>query len=232
MSGASSAPGRWALVARVVIGAAMAAWVVAPFAIAGTMRWRTGWIYLGTLSLALLAHRAVVTRRNPGLRSTRREIGANTPGWDLVWNAMFWWLMAAAPMVAAAEHRLGHPALPGWTWAPGAVLLGCGLGLSAAAMSVNPFFEGTVRLQADRGQRVVDAGPYSRIRHPGYAGLCLWALGTPLLLRASGVTWVAGATVAWVVLRTGLEDRLLRRGLAGYEEYARRVPWRLLPGLW
>ena len=99
-------------------------------------------------------------------------------------------------------------------------------------MSVNPFFEGTVRLQTERGQRVVDSGPYAKVRHPGYAGLCLWALATPLLLRAPVSAWVAGATVAWVVLRTVLEDRLLRRGLAGYEDYVRRVRWRLVPGLW
>ena len=235
MSGTPPAPGRVhrsSLLAMVAVTAAMVAWVVGPFAIAGTLRWWAGWTYLATLAPALLAHRTVVARRNPGLRAARRRIGVNTPRWDLVWNAAFWWLMAAVPMVAAAEHRLGHPALPTWTWAPGALLLGCGLGLSAAAMSVNPFFEGTVRLQAERGQRVVDAGPYARIRHPGYAGLCLWAMATPLLLRAPASAWVVGATVGWVVLRTVLEDRLLRRGLAGYEEYARRVRWRLVPGLW
>jgi len=33
-------------------------------------------------------------------------------------------------------------------------------------------------------------------------------------------------------MRTALEDRMLRRGLAGYPDYARRVRWRLVPGVW
>lgn len=35
-------------------------------------------------------------------------------------------------------------------------------------MVVNPFFEKTVRIQTDRGHRVIDTGPYAYMRHPGY----------------------------------------------------------------
>jgi protein-S-isoprenylcysteine O-methyltransferase Ste14 len=79
---------------------------------------------------------------------------------------------------------------------------------------------------------VIDTGPYARIRHPGYLGLCLWAMASPLLLRSPAAFVVAGLTVGWVALRTAREDRLLRRELPGYASYAARVRWRLLPGLW
>ncbi len=220
------------VVAGVAILLAGVAWVIGPFAVAGTLQWWPGWRYLVTLGLGLAIHRAVVHRLNPGLREARRRIGEGTPGWDVAWAVAFWWLMAAIPMVAAAGHRTGAAALPGWAWAAGVVVLAGGFGLSAAAMAVNPFFEGTVRVQPERGQRVVETGPYAAVRHPGYLGLCLWAAATPLLLRSSRAFWVAGLTVAWVVVRTALEDRLLRRALSGYEAYARRVRWRLLPGAW
>jgi protein-S-isoprenylcysteine O-methyltransferase Ste14 len=211
---------------------AFAAWLIGPLAIAGDMHWREGWIYYVALGLGLLAHGMSVRRRNPELWRARREIGAGTPSWDLVWNAVFWWLMAGAPLLAAFEHRKHAGLLPPWTLALGALLLWGGLAVSALAMAHNVFFEGTVRHQKERGQRVIDTGPYARVRHPGYMGLCLWAAGTPLLLRSSWALPVGAVIIAWVAFRTALEDRLLRSGLEGYEAYARRVRWRLLPGLW
>ena len=86
---------------------------------------------------------------------------------------------------------------------------------------------------AVRGQHVVSSGPYAFVRHPGYgAGI--------LIVLASGValgSWLAAAFLAAVVLpfliyRVRNEDRVLRSQLDGYADYARAVPWRLVPGLW
>ncbi len=129
---------------------AFAAWLIGPLAIAGDMHWREGWIYYVALGLGLLAHGMSVRRRNPELWRARREIGAGTPSWDLVWNAVFWWLMAGAPLLAAFEHRKHAGLLPPWTLALGALLLWGGLAVSALAMAHNVFFEGTVRLPPSR----------------------------------------------------------------------------------
>jgi protein-S-isoprenylcysteine O-methyltransferase Ste14 len=100
------------------------------------------------------------------------------------------------------------------------------------AMAVNRFFEGFVRIQKERGHRVVAAGPYRFVRHPGYVGsTVMWgglflALGSPLALAS------AASIVAILVLRTALEDRMLQRDLEGYRDYAARVRYRLVPGLW
>ncbi len=107
-----------------------------------------------------------------------------------------------------------------------------GLALTLWAMHVNRFFSSAVRIQADRGQHVVDAGPYRWVRHPGY-------LGAIPVLTASGLilcSWLATALSAlgslWLLWRTLAEDRMLRAELPGYDAYAARVRWRLLPGLW
>ncbi len=207
------------------------AWGVAPFLAAGHALWPRGWAHLGLLLACAAGHRAHVSRRNPALLRRRRRIGPGTKTWDLWWNALFWPLMAIIAVVAGLESRRG-PTLPAWTWFAGAALLVAGFALSAAAFAANPFFEGTVRIQPEVGQVPVDTGPYRRIRHPGYAGLVLWALATPLLL-GSGLAFVpALVAAAWVALRTALEDATLRRELPGYVAYAGRVRWRLLPRLW
>jgi len=215
-----------------VAGAVLAAaWLAAAFAAAGTLRWGAGWIYAGATVAGLAAHRAYVSARNPGLPARRDRVGEGTRGWDVAWVMAFWPLMVAVPVVAgAAAVRLVRPALPAWTALAGAALLAAGLGLSAAAMAANPFFEGTARIQPD--QRVVEAGPYGVVRHPGYAGLALWALSGPFLLRSAEALAPAALAAAWVAVRTALEDRMLRRGLAGYAAYAARVRWRLAPGIW
>ena len=136
-------------------------------------------------------------------------------------------------MVAGLDRAAhGGRTLPLAVWPAGLAGFAGAMIVSARAMAVNPFFEGTVRIQRDAGQRVVDAGPYRRVRHPGYLGLAGWALASPLLLLSARALAPAVVTAAWGVLRTALEDAVLRRELEGYREYARRVRWRLVPGIW
>lgn len=212
-------------------GFVFAAWAAVPMLLGGIGWWR-GWLHLAALAAGLALHDRYVARHNPALRARRSWIREGTKRWDLWWNALFWPLLASAAVTAALELRAGGSPWPGWTWPLGGALLAAGFALSAAAMAANPFFEGVVRIQREAGHRTVEAGPYRRLRHPGYAGLALWALATPLLLGSSWASVPALATVAWIVVRTALEDALLRRELPGYADYSRRVRHRLAPGLW
>jgi len=107
-----------------------------------------------------------------------------------------------------------------------------GLVMFYRAMRENRFFSAVVRIQDDRGHRVVDSGPYRLVRHPGYAGLILVP---PFSGMALG-SWVAVAIglimSALVVRRVLFEDSFLRHNLDGYAAYAQRVPHRLVPGVW
>ncbi len=117
-------------------------------------------------------------------------------------------------------------------WPVGLLLFLPGTLLFAWSMGVNPFFEKTVRIQSDRGHRVIDTGPYAVVRHPGYLGFSGWCLSTPLLLGSWWAFVPALLSVAGLLLRTVLEDRTLQRELEGYAAYAQRVRHRLLPGVW
>lgn len=107
-----------------------------------------------------------------------------------------------------------------------------GVAWIAWAMSVNPFFVPTIRLQPERGHRVIDRGPYQMVRHPGYLGMFWITIGSALAL-GSWLGLVPGALASLLfVSRAAHEDRFLREGLPGYADYAGRVRWRLLPGVW
>jgi protein-S-isoprenylcysteine O-methyltransferase Ste14 len=140
---------------------------------------------------------------------------------------------AAIPLVAGLDVRFGWTRGLGTEWQiAGAVVYAAGLGLFSWAMITNAYFSTAARIQTDRGQTVCRSGPYRFVRHPGYSGAILQSLGTSFLL---GLLWsLLPAPVAAVcmVVRTALEDRMLQNELAGYKDFVRDVPHRLMPGVW
>jgi protein-S-isoprenylcysteine O-methyltransferase Ste14 len=122
--------------------------------------------------------------------------------------------------------------MPAGFWPLGFVIFLPGMALFIWSMGVNPFFEKTVRIQTERGHRVIDTGPYGFIRHPGYLGFLAWSISIPLFLLSWWAFLPALLSVVGIVIRTALEDRTLRKELTGYEEYTRWVRYRLIPGIW
>jgi protein-S-isoprenylcysteine O-methyltransferase Ste14 len=100
------------------------------------------------------------------------------------------------------------------------------------AMTANAFFAQTVRIQEERGHTVATGGPYRIVRHPGYVASILSQIATPLILGSVWAFIPAGLAALLFVVRTALEDKTLLEELDGYKEYAGRVRYRLLPGVW
>ena len=199
---------------------------------AGRSDWTLGWIYVGLLFAQVSSHWASLLRWNPELIDRRMRFGKGTKTWDKVWAGLFSPVMLAIYVVAGFDARDGVSSLPTGLWFVGLALFVPSVALVGWSMVVNPFFEKTVRIQTDRGQYVIDTGPYAYVRHPGYAGFLAWILGTPLLLASAWAFVPALLSVLGLVVRTALEDRTLRAELAGYPEYAARVRYRLIPGVW
>ena len=115
----------------------------------------------------------------------------------------------------------------------GNLIIIAGFGLLTWAMATNRSFETTVRIQEDRGQRVIDSGPYQYVRHPGYTGVIIaFYFGIPMALGSLVAFLVGLLGLAVMVIRTALEDRTLQQELPGYREFTQRTRYRLLPGLW
>lgn len=219
-----------ALVLAVAAGAIALAGLV--FVLAHQLDWTVGWIYVGLVAVGGAVNAVCLLRWNPELIRRRMWPGRGTKTWDIVWSLLFAPAMIAVFVIPVLEARSGTPSAPGAAWLLGLALFVPGWALITWSMVVNPFFEKTVRIQTDRGHRVIDTGPYAYVRHPGYVAFAGWFLATPLLLASNWAFIPALLTVLALVIRTALEDRTLHAELPGYAEYAERVRFRLIPGVW
>jgi protein-S-isoprenylcysteine O-methyltransferase Ste14 len=203
------------------------------FLAAGRVNWLWAWVYLGISIASVIINGVVVLRTNPGTIAERGEAKL-TRKWDQIVSGLY--ALASyllLPLVAGLDVRLGWTADPDLAvHAAGALVYAAGLGLLAWAMAANAFFSTAVRIQTDRGHTVCDTGPYRFVRHPGYVGLILQAVGVPILLGSFWALFPGIAAAILIGIRTSFEDRTLQVELPGYVDYVRRVRWRLIPGIW
>ncbi len=203
------------------------------FVSAGTLQWPAAWWFLMVNLLIVAGGAALILRQNPEVIVARSHIRTDIETWDKwvsVIASLFMFIDLAIP---GLDVRFGWtPAFPLIVQALGFLSIILGYALLVWAMLNNPFFESGVRIQVERDQTVATAGPYRFIRHPGYVGIILQLLGIPLAL-ASWWGLIAGASAIVIfIVRTLLEDRTLQLKLPGYADFAKRVRYRLLPGVW
>jgi protein-S-isoprenylcysteine O-methyltransferase Ste14 len=200
---------------------------------AGRFDWWRGWYYIGLTVLGGIVTMAIVGRNNPEVLAARSKFQRGTKKFDKIFLAIYLPSLLVVPVVAGLDAgAAGRTPLPLWTAYAGTLLAALAMAQTAWAMSVNPFAENTVRIQTERGHAPVSAGPYRYVRHPMYVGFFLGILSAPLILGSAWAFVPAGVIFVLFIVRTALEDRTLRRELPGYEEYAQRTCYRLLPGVW
>jgi protein-S-isoprenylcysteine O-methyltransferase Ste14 len=113
----------------------------------------------------------------------------------------------------------------------GVVVMVAGQIVFAVAKRENAFFSSTVRIQDERGHEVCQTGVYRFVRHPGYLGMLLSLLASPLVLASYWAFIPALLGAAVLVVRTVVEDRFLEAQLPGYADYQTKTRWRLVPGV-
>jgi protein-S-isoprenylcysteine O-methyltransferase Ste14 len=222
---------------RVILGVFFLIFMVPllPLLISGRWNWWEAWVYAFVYILTFVVSRALAARHNPGILAERSKIMAqsDTQSWDKVLVPLVMLGGVLLPLVVGLEARYGQQPAFSLTVRLVALLVFIGSMVWASlALIENSYFSGTVRLQSERGHKVVSSGPYAVMRHPGYIGALLSYLAVPILLES---WWgFAPVVILWVVLvvRTRLEDRFLQDNLPGYKDYASRVRYRLLPGVW
>jgi protein-S-isoprenylcysteine O-methyltransferase Ste14 len=200
---------------------------------AGDLGWANGWFFIAFLVALTVPSIAYLWRVNPDIFAARSKIHEGTKGWDLVMvSLLVLFFVAIFPLAALDAVRFRWSEAPVWLVALGYALTAVGYLGSIWVYATNKFAEPTVRIQQDRGQTVVSTGPYAIVRHPLYMWSLLLFPGFPLALGSYWALVPAAAAAVLLVVRTALEDRTLHDELEGYREYAGRVRYRLVPGVW
>jgi len=205
------------------------------FICGGDLGWWQAWLYSMLILAAGIGGRMWAERRHPGLTAERQNMEKvqSAKAWDKV-LAPLMALSVSFPLVIVAglDHRFGwSPLFPLWLIVLGFLLISLGYAFAAWALIENRFFSSVVRIQVDRGHVVCDSGPYRIVRHPGYAGNMLALPGMVLALNSMWTLIPAAVALIIAVIRTVLEDQTLQDELPGYRDYARRVRYRMIPGI-
>jgi len=206
-----------------------------PLSISQQWDWWEAWVYaiIGILGFAI--SRGLAARRHPDLLAERSRFlqHEDAKPWDKRLSPLVGLGGALIPLVAGLDAL--------FDWSPpfslpvkilALVIILAGYALGSYALVENRFFSGMVRIQIDRDHQVVSSGPYRWMRHPGYAGALLTYLASPLFLDSRWAFLPAVFITIVLLIRTSLEDKTLQDELEGYHDYARRVRYRLLPGVW
>jgi len=197
--------------------------------------WWEAWVYaLGNI-LGFAISRYLAWRRNPDLLAERGKYmqHENTERFDEILAPILSLAGGLMPLTAGLDARFGSLVVFSPVIKVLAVLLFLmGMTLGSYALIENRFFSGMVRMQGDRGHQVITSGPYRWMRHPGYSGAVLTYIAIPFLF---GSLWtIIPVSLSFIILfiRTAMEDKTLQEKLPGYSEYAQKVRYRLIPGIW
>ena len=195
------------------------------FGAAGTFDWPQAWILLILFFGSSGFITFTIAQKDPALLAERMKppFQREQPIWDRLTIGFFGLLFLAwLSLMGLDAQRFGWSVMPIWVNVLGAAGILLAYALIYRVFRENTFLAPVVKLQAERGHRVIDTGPYATVRHPMYAGAALLVLSMALLLGS----WagVAGSLVlaAGFGLRGLLEERMLMRTLDGHRDYAGR----------
>jgi len=183
-------------------------------------------IILNTVAISILM--------DPELINERANVAENIKKGDLFYALMVGRIGPLLIIVISGLDARLH-----WTQPYGAsikveafIIMIAALVFTDWAVITNRYFSGVVRIQKERGHKVITEGPYRYIRHPGYLGAILSNLVTPLILN-SIVGIIPTILVTYItILRTKKEDDYLKKKLDGYKEYSEKTRYRLVPYIW
>ena len=205
------------------------------FGSAGTLLWPQAWIFLAELGGLGLVSGLAISRSDPDLvrERMRGPIQRDQKSWDKVLISIFFALwMSQYVLIGLDAVRFHWSDVPLWLQVVGGIGIASGFYACHVVLMTNTFAAPVVKIQSERKHQVISTGPYAYVRHPMYAGAVPLIVGTPLLLGSwYGLIWAA-AMIALFGYRAVLEENTLKAELEGYDAYAARVRYRLVPGVW
>ena len=196
---------------------------------AGTLAYPGGLLFLCLLFIPMLLMGIVMLARARYLLAKRldvKEKQGTQKGVVTVMGLIF----VGGFILAGLDFRFGWSKVPLPVVIVASVLFLVGYALYAEVMRENAYLSRTIKVE--EGQTVISTGLYAVVRHPMYTASTVMFLALPLILGS----WYALIPFAFypiiMVVRIRGEEKLLTAELSGYEEYTRKVRYRLIPFIW
>ena len=200
---------------------------------AGTWNWPMAWALIAMTAMWIIGTAIVTIPRYPELLAERVGPRKGSKAWDTAILGVIGIMMLLKMLLAVLDIRFGWTIeLPLWAEIAGMIAAIVGYGLVVWATGSNAYFSQLVRIQNERSHTVATGGPYQFVRHPAYIGMIFVELGTSIMLGSWLVLIPGGVSAILLILRTGLEDRMLLTELAGYKKFAEKTRYRLIPRVW
>jgi protein-S-isoprenylcysteine O-methyltransferase Ste14 len=197
---------------------------------AGTLTWIWGLVYFALNTILLAINWCVLPLELIAERGAKKD---GVKKWDKIITTLSLIPYLGVFVIVGLDYRYGWSGDLGIiVHMAGVILFILGSALFTWAMVSNKFFSTEVRIQLDRDHKVETEGPYRYVRHPGYVGYIIFTLAVPLIFSSWWGLLLAGFGAILIIIRTALEDATLIRELAGYKDFAKKVRYRLITGIW
>jgi protein-S-isoprenylcysteine O-methyltransferase Ste14 len=199
---------------------------------AGTVDYWQAWLYLLIFTLTSLLTTIYLIRNDPELLKRRMRGGPTAEKRASQRVIMLFTSLAfiALLVVPALDRRFGWSTAPLYVVIAGDALVAIGFYFIFLVYRENTYTSATIEVAAN--QKVIESGPYAKLRHPMYAAALLYLLGTPLALGSYWGLLPFVAVIPFLIWRLIDEEKMLTRELEGYAEYKQRVRYRLVPRVW
>ncbi len=196
---------------------------------AGGFDFTHGWIFIGVLFAPMLLVGAVLMIKDPALLKKRLDGDENESAQKtvlLLSGVMF----IAAFVTAGLDHRFSWIVLPDWVSYAAVALFLLGYAMYAEVLRENAYLSRTIKVSSE--QTVIDKGLYGVVRHPMYSSTVIMFLNMPLILGSVISFGIMLLYIPIIALRIKNEEAVLSKELPGYEDYKKRVRYRMIPFVW
>ena len=200
------------------------------FVASGTLHWNWAWFFIFVQIVILLINYTILPKKVIEERGGEKK---NVKKWDKILIGFSIIPSLGVYIISGLDYR--------FSWSPylkpiihiiSLIILLLASMLFTWSMVSNKFFSTMVRIQKELGHTIAAEGPYKYVRHPGYVGYILMILATPFALGSLYALIASALVMTIFFIRTALEDKTLMTELEGYEEYSRKVKYRLIPFIW
>lgn len=196
---------------------------------AGTLGYSNAWLFLAVLFIPMLIMGALLFAKAPKLlekRLNNKEKEKAQKGVIALSGLMF----PVGFVLSALDFRFGWSSVPPWLVITSSVLFLIGYGMYAEVARENAYLSRTVEIQEN--QTVISTGLYGIVRHPMYLATFFMFLPLPLILGSFWGLIPFAAYPIITVIRILNEEEVLTAGLVGYDDYKKKVKYRLIPLVW